>query len=84
MGVINRFAVLESAKEGEEVDAFDIEEIIEEEGGGGVRKGRAASAGVAELMKALKPGKKGNVKGRKQQVKVGNTTLGGQTSISSL
>ena len=72
MGIINKFAILESVKEGEEADyiASDIEESIEEEGGGGMRKSRAASVGVAELMKALlNQGRKAMLRGKSSRLR---------------
>ena len=47
------------------------------------RKARVASAGVAELMKTLKPKTKGPIdKGKLKQNKAVLTVLGGQTSTS--
>ena len=53
------------------------EEVIEP------RKVRAALAGVAKLMKFLKPKKKGTIdKGKPKQNKTGFPVLGGQPSSS--
>ena len=54
----------------------DMVEGIEEEMVMGTKKSRAAAAGVADLMKSLKPRKKGLQKGNKQ-LKVGDLTSGG-------
>ena len=57
---------------------------VEIEVGVGQRKTRAAAKGVAELMRNLKPKKKGTIdKGKNKQNKVGSTTLGGQLTIPS-
>ena len=44
------------------------------------RKARAASAGVAELMKSLKVANNGPINKGKNKFKVGSASLGGQTS----
>ena len=62
----------------------EMVEAVKEEGIAELRKSRVVSAGVADLMKALKPNKKGGTKGRNKQVKVGNTTFRGQSSSLSL
>ena len=49
------------------------------------KKTTTASAGVAELMKNLKPKKKGQIdKGKQKQIKIGSFVSRGLTSSSSL
>ena len=84
----NRFAILDIVSDIEEEEsssavAFEdqrgLEDICIEQ-----RKSRAAAAGVAELMRTLKPKKKGPIdKGKIKQSKVGYATLGGQNPSTS-
>ena len=82
---LNRFAIIAKSCE-EECDTFGIDRdeendiIVEEVQVTEPRKAQAASAGVAELMKSLKGVKKGPIDKGKNKIKVGSTTLGGQTS----
>ncbi|XVE67824.1 hypothetical protein DITRI_Ditri09bG0019500 [Diplodiscus trichospermus] len=74
-GSVNRFAILESA-----VDVENPEDLLGADMG--QRKTRAASAGVADLMKTLKPQKKGPDRG--ENVKASSSASGGQIpSLSS-
>ena len=78
----NQFNILESVEDREEEDTNKpgMVEAVEKEGTVESRKSRAAAAGVADLMKAIKPKKKRPIKGRNKPEKVGNTTSGGKTS----
>ena len=57
-GARNRFAVLDSVMENKEESLEDEVGVVSEKGAVGVRKSRAAAAGVADLMRTLKPRKK--------------------------
>ena len=75
---MNRFAILESV-DSEDISVHSMVEVaednakmVEKDFCVEPRKLRAASAGVKELMKTLKPKKKGPVdKGKSRQVKAG-------------
>ena len=78
----NRFAILDTDEEAvcnlEEEKAAEKDAMLIMP-----RKARVASAGVAELMKTLKPKTKGPIdKGKLKQNKAVLTVLGGQTSTS--
>ena len=83
---MNRFAILESV-DSEDISVHSMVEVVEDNAKMVVedfcvepRKLRAASAGVAELMKTLKPKKKGPVdKGKSRQVKAGALASGCST-----
>ena len=85
-GSSNRFAILDTEKNmalGNDLckqvtEMESQKEVVE------TKKVRAASAGVAELMKSLKPKKKGPIdKGKIKQLKTGFSVSGGQPSSSS-
>ena len=82
-GSLNRYVILDSViKETKSISSDPVEQI-EENIIVGCRKARAASSGVADLMKSLKPRKKGPIdKGNK--VKAGSSVLGGQSLSHSL
>ena len=73
-GFNNRFEVLNSAVCNEEVDTKEFmgKDLVIKP-----RRMRAASAGVADLMKSLKSRKKGQIdKSKNKQTKAGATILG--------
>ena len=82
---LNRFAIIAKSCE-KECYTFGIDRdeendiIVEEVQVIEPRKARAASAGVAELMKSLKVAKNGPINKGKNKFKVGSASLGGQTS----
>ena len=78
-GSLNRYAILDSITQEKGTAILDSMEQIE--GDIEPRKARAASQGVADLMKTLKPKKKGPID--KGKVKAGSTALRGQTSSST-
>ena len=77
-GSVNRFAILDFEVEENEMNISEQGEIIEDELNVEPRKARAVAAGVADLMKSLKPKKKGNID--KVRKKVGINASGGQSS----
>ena len=79
---MNKYAILESVNENIEVEAMAPIGFIEEETNVEPRKARAASAGVADLMKNLKPKKKGPIDKGRHKAKVGNTGSGGKSPSS--
>ena len=78
-GSLNRYTILDSITKEKGTPILDSMEQIE--GDIEPRKARAASHGVADLMKTLKPKKKGPID--KGKVKAGSTALRGQTSSST-
>ena len=84
VGSVNKYAVLNSLNDNDEnveenpsLDEDVISGLNEEELMLGPRRTRAASVGVAELMRNLKPKRKGPFdKGKSKGVKVGSSTLG--------
>ena len=85
-GSSNRFAILDTEKNmalesdlcKQETEMESRKEVIES------KKVRAASTGVAELMKSLKSKKKGPIdKGKIKQLKTRFSISGGQPSSSS-
>ena len=87
----NKFAVLSSLNEKvENVRENHVPSLVEDNTPEmnkdlllGSRRSRAASAGVAELMRNLKTKRKGPfVKGKSKEVKVVNSTLGGTSNPS--
>ena len=88
---INRFAILTDSCMEEHGENSNVERELEVEASNaediqnvGQRKARAASAGVAKLMRSLKATRKGPYdKGKIKQVRAGSSVLGGQNSIPS-
>ena len=75
----NRFEILSSTISNEELEnEMENEDYMGEDVLIEPKKVRAIAAGVAELMKPLKPRRKGPIdKGKYKQAKVGATALGG-------
>ena len=91
VGSVNRFAVLDTISDNEEMNKEDCDpcsiprsEMHEQVDEVCIpsRKPKVAAAGVAELMRTLKPKKKGPINKGKKQFKVGYPTLGNQVSTS--
>ena len=74
-GSMNKYAILEFVNENIEVEAMAPIGFIEEKTNVEPRKARAASARVADLMKNLKPKKKGPIDKGRNKAKVGSPVL---------
>ena len=79
----NRYAILDSILKETDSGYFDHIELIEEDMVVETRKARAVSYGIVDLMKTLKPRKKGLIDKRKK-AKASSTTSGGQSLTPSL
>ena len=67
-GSLNRYAILNLMNEEIDLAVMDMGEQIEDDIVVEIRKTRVAAAGVVELMKTLKPQKKGPIdKGKKKR-----------------
>ena len=82
-GSLNRYAILNSMSEENDLTATDMGEQRKDDNVAETRKARVAAAGVAKLMKTLKPRKKGPID-KKKKGKAGSTASGGQSHSPSL
>ncbi|XVE69262.1 hypothetical protein DITRI_Ditri09bG0138300 [Diplodiscus trichospermus] len=84
-GSVNRFEILSSVEDREDLEDsnHDPMEIIGKGVTAAPRQARAASAGVVDLMKSLKPKKKGPIdKGKSKTSETGPSVSGGSLSLS--